>query len=65
MTHIAQENFDRAVSSAAGTITKIAYAVQLQGMSVRELESMAWDLEAIQAAIRIEINNRSGTMDLG
>ena len=65
-----QDNFDRARGSARGTLTNLASDkhIVLNAMSVRTLQEMAWDLEAIQAAVRLHLNHRmppiSGTMDM-
>lgn len=67
---LAQSNFDHARRSGRPTLRTLASdaPLELQAVNQRALESMAWDLEAIQTAIRIELNNRFGgtqTTDYG
>lgn len=68
--NLAQENFDSAVKSAKRTLGDLlmhkSKPIELGSCSKHYLQSLAWDLEAIQAAIRIELNNRSERpVDLG
>lgn len=70
MTSLNQQNFDRAVDRARDTlITLSGGALTLKQQHMRKLQQIAWDLEAIQTAIRSEINDRmggaGGGMDLG
>lgn len=71
---LAQENFDRAISSGYNTLRNLSDAAKIGGTpidlskaSTRKLEQIAWELEAIQAALRLEINRRMAgeAMDLG
>lgn len=64
-----QENLNAAKSRGSDTLRRLLGPVNLRDQHVRTLQGMAWDLEAIQTAIRSEINDRmggaSGGMDLG
>lgn len=65
-----QDNLDRAAIRARDTLFDLcAVKVDMKTMHTRSLQSMIWDLEAIQTAIRSEVNDRlggaSGGMDLG
>lgn len=72
---LAQENFERALGSAYPTLRMLTEAAgsltkptpQLRDVNTSKLEAIAWDLESIQAAIRLELINRPGPehMDLG
>ena len=71
---LAQENFNHAISSGYNTLRNLVDAAKIGGTpidlsmaSTRKLEQTAWELEAIQAALRIEINRRMAgeAMDLG
>lgn len=71
MSDLAQENFERAVSSANATIKRLyglhPSQIPLREQSTKALREMAWDLEAIASSIHMELNNRlaEGPMDLG
>jgi len=65
-----QENFERAVSSAEDTLGTLASRLtstpQLGRESKQRLQTWMWDLEAIAAAIRLELMNRDDRpIDLG
>lgn len=65
-----QDNLARAIQRGHGTLSDLSMATpDMSKLHVRTLQNMAWDLEAIQTAIRSEINDRmggaSGGMDLG
>jgi hypothetical protein len=70
-----QRNFERAVSSGYNSLSMLTEAARerefpnLRNVNTRKLQSIAWDLEAIQTSIRMELNDRlggaSGGMDLG
>lgn len=62
--NLAQENFERACTSGRPTLDDLRTPPDLSRISKRKLESMAWDLEAIQSALRMEINQRYGR-DIG
>lgn len=68
---LAQENFERAVTSANRTIGLVygvhPSAIKLKEKPTHELEAMAWDLNAIASALQMEINNRrtQDPVDLG
>lgn len=67
---LAQENFDRARNSGQASIEKLATRgpIDIRRMDTRSLRTLAWDLEAIEAALRIELNNRLAgpdSMDMG
>lgn len=55
---LAQGNFERAVDSAAGTLSWLETRQDLSSAHSRVLQNVAWDLEAIGAAIRLELMNR-------
>lgn len=64
--NLPQENFDAAQTSARGTIRELQTPVTLRRKTNRELSSMLWDLEAMGAALRLELMNRSDQpVDLG
>lgn len=69
MTAFNQGNFESAVNRGAETLRVVQGKPAFSTMHTRTLQQMAWDLEAIQTAIRSEINDRmggaSGGMDLG
>lgn len=69
-----QENFDTAVHSGEQTLADLrahshatSRRIQLRNLPSQRLHSMAWDLEAIGAALRQELYERSEgiPMDLG
>ena len=73
---LAQENFESAIHSGRHTLRELSRLVDNPGLfhtiftlrkvNTRRLNTLAWDLEAIQAAIRVELNNRSeAPTDLG
>ena len=65
---IAQGNFDRAVTSAQDSLNMLqGGGVELARQSTRRLQSLVWDLEAIGAAVRLELMNRETQypVDLG
>lgn len=66
---LAQENFERATQSAQVTLRTINKANQpvLAKESIPRLRTWLWDLEAIGAALRLELMNREekGPVDLG
>lgn len=70
---MSQENFERAVKSGQMTLGQLAdaartrYPPDLSNLHTRKLRSWAWDLEAIQAALRQELNDRDkqNPVDLG
>lgn len=54
-----QRNFDRAVASGMPSLRTLAQqSVDLRATSTQQLRTLAWDLEAIEAALRMELNNR-------
>lgn len=61
---MAQGNFERALKSGQMSLNTLADAARTQyppnlgTMHARKLRALAWDLEAIQAAIRLELNDR-------
>lgn len=62
---IAQENFDRACSSGYATLKELTETtgdlrgqIRLSEIPTRKLRTVAWDLEAIAAALHMELNNR-------
>lgn len=61
---LAQENFDRACRSGRDTLRELAGVGDLgadrplRAMHTDKLRGMAWDLEAVTAAIHMELNNR-------
>lgn len=63
--NLAQENFERALDSGYSSLATLAAwqrmqpSQQLSNLHVDILRTLAWDLEAIQTAIRMELNNRS------
>lgn len=69
--NLPQENFDRAVDSARLTLDALVdhdrgYRITLEDEATVKLRTLMWDLEAVQAAIRLELMNRdSRPMDLG
>jgi len=74
--NLAQENFEAAVKSARHTLRELSATAErpnlfreiftLKKVNTRRLQTLAWDLEAIQAAIRMELNDRNESpMDLG
>lgn len=61
-----QENFDAAVAKATSTLGMLDMHPQLAGQSPATLQSWLWDLEAIAAALRHELANRSDSpVDFG
>lgn len=67
--NLAQENFERAVVSGQATLRQLdrGKMLNLGQESTARLRTIAWDLESIQAAIRIELMNRETgkPVDLG
>lgn len=67
--NLAQDNFDRARVSGQTTLRNLAGGgdIDLSKQSTPRLQTMAWDLESIQAAIRLELMNREADkpMDFG
>lgn len=64
--NLPQENLDRSVIHAESTLKKLP-TLNLRNTTTRELKIMAFELDAINQALRHEILNRSepGMMDLG
>jgi hypothetical protein len=57
--NLPQENFDRAVRSGEDTLrTLIGQRIVLEQESTQSLRTLMWDLEAIGAAVRLELMNR-------
>jgi hypothetical protein len=67
--YLAQDNFERAVVSAQQTLRRLdrGAMIDITKESVPRLRTIAWDLEAIGAAIRLELMNREtdSPVDLG
>lgn len=69
--NLPQENFERAIGSGYHTLANLTEAAKgeapkLREVNTRKLQDMCWDLEAIQAALRLELLNRANEpMDLG
>lgn len=62
---LSQDNFDRALGSGYTSLRMLLDAARLGGEQVRleevnttKLRTIAWDLEAIGAALHMELNNR-------
>lgn len=66
-----QDNLNRAALRGRDSLVALSQGtVVMRNLHVRKLQEIAWDLEAIQAAIRGEINDRADSndrnrMDLG
>lgn len=67
--NLPQENFDRAIHSASETLVTLGSGrpPALEQESPQQLRAWLWDLDAIGAAIRLELMNRetSQPIDLG
>lgn len=67
--NLAQENFERAVISGQNTLHRLdrGRMIDLNGETTARLRVIAWDLEAIGAAIRLELMGRETQepVDLG
>lgn len=67
--NLPQENFERALESAMDTIATLDAdtAPTLSDQPTQRLQGWSWDLEAIGAAIRLELMNREDVnpIDLG
>lgn len=63
MTYLPQENFERALGAGHRSLALLvagppAPTPVLATVSTEQLRHMAWDLEAIGAAVRLELINR-------
>lgn len=67
--NLAQDNFERAIASGQATLKQLdrGKMVELARESTARLRVIAWDLEAIQSAVRLELMNRESRepVDLG
>jgi hypothetical protein len=67
--NLAQENFERAVVSGQATLRRLdrGSMIELGKESVPRLRTILWDLEAIGAAVRLELMEREqhDPVDLG
>lgn len=63
-----QENFEAARSAAQNTLKRLGSTIPvLDTFALEQLESMAWDLEALASTLRAHIAERDpqGPVDLG
>lgn len=70
---LAQENFERALGSGYSSLSMLTEAARadeaprIKAVSHDKLRSIVWDLEAIVAVLRVELNERDDMepVDLG
>ena len=65
--NLPQENFERAIENGRTTLADLPTMPTLERENTQRLQGWMWDLEAITAALRLELMNRETNepVDLG